>query len=223
MSAPAWARVAVDAGYFDQSHLVREYRALCGLTPGALEHGADGPVRESGRSERRRRLFVPTRTDGPRPRGADHDVAALPSFAAKPGPVDAIPDSLLAARRGWPAFAAEPNGVLVIGRHQAKPAGPSGVVARLVLRARRDGLQRLHLGFSDCVTVFVNGRPIYAGDARYSFDNPRQEGVIGEHQALLWLPLKAGENEVRFALTEVFGGRGLIGRLEPADGAQPGR
>lgn len=32
--APRWAELAVDAGYFDQSHLVNEFRALCGLTPG---------------------------------------------------------------------------------------------------------------------------------------------------------------------------------------------
>jgi AraC-like DNA-binding protein len=29
----SWAMVAVDAGYFDQSHLIRECRAICGLTP----------------------------------------------------------------------------------------------------------------------------------------------------------------------------------------------
>ena len=31
--APAWAELAIDAGYFDQSHLANEFRALCGLTP----------------------------------------------------------------------------------------------------------------------------------------------------------------------------------------------
>jgi AraC-like DNA-binding protein len=30
---PAWARVAAESGFFDQSHLVRDFRALCGLTP----------------------------------------------------------------------------------------------------------------------------------------------------------------------------------------------
>jgi AraC-like DNA-binding protein len=32
-SAPAWADVAVDSGFYDQSHLVNEFRALCGVTP----------------------------------------------------------------------------------------------------------------------------------------------------------------------------------------------
>ena len=31
--APHWAEVALRAGYYDQSHLINEFRALCGLTP----------------------------------------------------------------------------------------------------------------------------------------------------------------------------------------------
>jgi methylphosphotriester-DNA--protein-cysteine methyltransferase len=34
--APGWARLAADAGFADQSHLVRECRALTGMTPGAV-------------------------------------------------------------------------------------------------------------------------------------------------------------------------------------------
>jgi AraC-like DNA-binding protein len=30
---PDWARVAVECGYFDQSHLIRDFQALAGLTP----------------------------------------------------------------------------------------------------------------------------------------------------------------------------------------------
>jgi AraC-like DNA-binding protein len=34
--APVWASVAVDHGFYDQSHLVNEFRALCGITPAEL-------------------------------------------------------------------------------------------------------------------------------------------------------------------------------------------
>ncbi|VTU17555.1 transcriptional activator FtrA [Variovorax sp. PBL-H6] len=30
---PDWAQMAIDHGYYDQSHLANEFRALCGLTP----------------------------------------------------------------------------------------------------------------------------------------------------------------------------------------------
>lgn len=33
---PQWAEIALCAGYYDQSHLINEFRALCGLTPQQL-------------------------------------------------------------------------------------------------------------------------------------------------------------------------------------------
>lgn len=33
---PRWAEMALDAGYYDQSHLINEFRSLCGLTPQQL-------------------------------------------------------------------------------------------------------------------------------------------------------------------------------------------
>lgn len=32
-TAPDWAALALDCGFYDQSHLVNEFRALCGVTP----------------------------------------------------------------------------------------------------------------------------------------------------------------------------------------------
>ncbi|MGJ7554840.1 helix-turn-helix domain-containing protein [Variovorax sp. RB3P1] len=31
--SPAWAELALDGGFYDQSHLVNEFRSLCGVTP----------------------------------------------------------------------------------------------------------------------------------------------------------------------------------------------
>jgi hypothetical protein len=143
-----------------------------------------------------------------------------PAFAVERGPVTELPDSLLVAKARWPAFPAEPTGVLVIGRHVARPAPQSAVVARLVLRAPADGLARLHLGYSDYVTVFVNGRPLFAADAHYSYDEPRQEGLIGRWQATVWLPLVRGDTEVLLAVADGFGGWGLTAELDPTDGAE---
>jgi hypothetical protein len=50
------------------------------------------------------------------------------------------------------------------------------------------------IGFSDAATVFVNGEPIASVDASYSYDRPRQEGLIGADQLVTYVPLRAGVN-----------------------------
>ena len=47
---PAWADLAVGAGYADQAHLVRECRTLCGLTPRELFRERRAQLDEDGRN-----------------------------------------------------------------------------------------------------------------------------------------------------------------------------
>ena len=68
------------------------------------------------------------------------------------------------------------------------------------------------LGYSDIATVFLNGKPLYRGDASYSFDRPRREGLIGYDQARFYLPLVAGDNELAIVVSDSFGGWGIMGR-----------
>lgn len=155
----------------------------------------------------------------PRPPGLVTRWQLSAPFATPTEEFPALPASTPEERRHWPAYDIEERGVLVVGRHLKRPAPDAAVVARLVVQAEREGPAPLEIGFSDIATVFVNGRPIARGNARYSFDEPRQEGVIGLHQATVWLPLTKGENEVLILLSDDFGGWGLIGRLPPGHGA----
>lgn len=36
-TVPDWSSIAVDAGYFDQSHLIRDFRSLTGETPAGFK------------------------------------------------------------------------------------------------------------------------------------------------------------------------------------------
>ena len=46
---PAWAEVALEGGFYDQSHLVNEFRALCGVTPTEfLGRAASGSSKTGG-------------------------------------------------------------------------------------------------------------------------------------------------------------------------------
>jgi hypothetical protein len=153
------------------------------------------------------------------PRGTIGRWQVSPAVVGDSAPVVTVPGNLLSGREAWPSFDVEPTGVLVIGRHLRRPRPIGRTIARLVLRAPQAGRQRLYLGYSDRVTVFVNGNAVFAGDASYSFDMPRQEGLIGTYQSTIWLPLNQGSNEILLVVTDGFGGWGLQGRLEPGDGA----
>jgi hypothetical protein len=115
---------------------------------------------------------------------------------------------------------AEPDGLLALHRYVKVPANSPGAaaVARVTVRAASAGAYAFDLGFSDVATVFVNGQPLFTGDASYSFDRPRREGLIGYDQARLYLPLVAGDNEIAVVVSDSFGGWGLMGRFPDAAG-----
>lgn len=109
----------------------------------------------------------------------------------------------------------EPDGLLELHRHVKIPPGSKvwAAVASVNVRAAQAGTYPLDLGFSDVATVYVNGTPVFRGDATYSFDRPRREGLIGYDQARLYLPLRAGDNQVSVVVSDVFGGWGIMGRF----------
>jgi len=113
-----------------------------------------------------------------------------------------------------------PTGLVVIGSHVTIPAGVRryGTVASFRVRAAEASVKRLRLGFSDEASVFLNGQIVYSGDQRYSFNFPRQEGLIHLDQAGLYLPLRKGDNTVQIAVTEVFGGWGLMAQFDDPTG-----
>ncbi len=139
------------------------------------------------------------------------------TFVPAKGPVRALPEDTL--RGKWQRVRAEPSGLVVLEKFvrlpDAKEVERPAVLARLIVDSPADAVRRFDFGFSDEVTVFLNGKPLFSGDARYSHDNPRQEGLIGFWQGTLYLPLRKGRNELVLSLAEVFGGWGVMGRFEP--------
>jgi hypothetical protein len=140
-------------------------------------------------------------------------------FLPKDQDLPTLPSDLF--ETGAQRLAAEPSGLVLLDRFLARPEAGKGrgvAAARVMVRAEQAGLRRFDLGFSDIATVFLNGQPLYRGDAHYSFEPPRQDGVITFDQAALYLPLRAGTNELVVVVSDVFGGWGLQGRFRDMQG-----
>jgi hypothetical protein len=140
------------------------------------------------------------------------------------GEAFAAPDSALTAiAPEWTAkmtrVEIEPDGFVELHRHLKMPKVTryAGTVARVRVTADKAGLRRLDLGFSDRVTVFLNGQPIFHRDDSYDYVS-RRDGLISFDQAAVYLPLRAGLNDISLIVTDRFGGWGVMGRFPEMSG-----
>jgi hypothetical protein len=120
------------------------------------------------------------------------------------------------ATQTWTALESEPSGLTDLARVHGLGGGNT-VLARAIVSSDREQTKRLDFGFSDRVTVFLNGRPLYSGADAYQSRDYRFLGSIGWYDSV-YLPLREGRNELVMAVSEDFGGWGLQAKLEDLDG-----
>lgn len=130
----------------------------------------------------------------------------------------------------WQEVEAEPPGFVVLYRYLEAPhprvsfandfskrldpqPGMKAVYARTIIDSDRDQVKKLELGYSDDVSVFLNGRILYRGRSAQNFRDPGFLGIVNPENDAIYLPLKKGKNELMLALSELGGGWGFIGRL----------
>src|SRR5580765_5239785 len=131
----------------------------------------------------------------------------------------------------WQVVEAEPPGFVVINRYRNSPhprvsfandfskrlepqPGMRVVYARTTIDADRDQVKRLSIGYSDDVSVFLNGRILYRGRSAQNFRDPAFLGIMSPENDALYLPLKKGRHELVLAVSELGGGWGFVCRLK---------
>jgi hypothetical protein len=74
-------------------------------------------------------------------------------------------------------------------------------------------VKKLYLGYSDDVSVFLNGKILYRGRSAQNFRDPGFLGIVNPENDAVYLPLRKGENVLALAVSELGGGWGFICRL----------
>jgi hypothetical protein len=82
------------------------------------------------------------------------------------------------------------------------------VYARTNIDSDREQVKRLSIGYSDDVSVFLNGKILYRGRSAHGF-----LGIMNPENDTVYLPLRKGSNELVLAVSELGGGWGFICRL----------
>jgi len=135
----------------------------------------------------------------------------------------------------WQRVEAEPPGLVTLYRYVEAPhprvtfandwskrldpqKGMKVLYARTQIVAARDEVRKLALGYSDDVSVFLNGRILFRGRSAQNFRDPGFLGIVDAENDAVYLPLKKGRNELVLAVSELGGGWGFVARL-----AEPGR
>ena len=130
----------------------------------------------------------------------------------------------------WQDVEAEPPGFVVLYRYRQAPhpmvtfqgdfskrlepqPGMRVLYARATINSDRDQVKKLEIGYSDDVSVFLNGKILYRGRSAQGFRDPGFLGIVNPENDAVYLPLKKGTNELMLAISELGGGWGFICRL----------
>ena len=141
----------------------------------------------------------------------------------------ALPASESAAMK-WQDVEAEPPGFVVLYRYLEAPhpmvtfqgnfskrlepqPGMKMIYARTNIESDREQVQKLEIGYSDDVSVFLNGKILYRGRSAQGFRDPGFLGIMNPENDAVYLPLKKGSNDLVLALSELGGGWGFICRI----------
>ncbi|MFH2003099.1 MAG: hypothetical protein ABIK28_25765 [Planctomycetota bacterium] len=129
---------------------------------------------------------------------------------------EAYPSFPLFHSAKWTKVRSEANGLVNITRHVKRENREGDLVfAKTVFISGKRQTLKLWIGYSDKVTVFHNGKPVFAGNSAYRSRDPSFAGYIGFHDAL-FLDLQEGLNEIFMTVSETFGGWGVMARADMA-------
>lgn len=127
-------------------------------------------------------------------------------------------DASFVSKLTWKKLSIENGGFANLAR--LTPVTDSNTVfAKITIVSDKEQIKKMDIGYSDRVKAYCNGQAIYSGNNNFRTRDYRYLGTIGYFDAV-YLPLKKGENTITLAVSETFGGWGVMGKWENMDGIQ---
>ena len=113
----------------------------------------------------------------------------------------------------WKPIESDRAGLVNIARYSSRMGRePDCILARTVINSDKEQIKKLNFGYSDEISLFLNGRVLYRGNSEFRRRDYHFAGVAGLHDSV-FLPLKQGSNELLLMITENFGGWGYLCQL----------
>ncbi|MBU1013930.1 MAG: DUF1080 domain-containing protein [Bacteroidetes bacterium] len=109
----------------------------------------------------------------------------------------------------WKSINAEKSGMINLTKHIiSNPFQPAWVYAKTSLHSDSDKSIWYSFGYSDHITIFLNGQEIYQGNNAFTSRDPSYAGLLGYFDKVK-LNLKKGENDLLLLIGEQMGGWGF--------------
>jgi len=118
---------------------------------------------------------------------------------------------------GWKPIRAEESGLINLSRALGPVRGRWTGFAKTNINSEKAKTALLEFGYSDDITVFLNGESIYRGVNTWSSRYPRYLGYVQLGNESVFLKLKPGNNELIFAVTDQRFGWGFIAKMIEID------
>ncbi|HET6893062.1 MAG TPA: hypothetical protein VFH31_18295 [Pyrinomonadaceae bacterium] len=122
--------------------------------------------------------------------------------------------STLPELKEWRSVETEESGLVNLNRALGNVRGRWTGFARTTIAAERAKTAELQLGYSDDVSVFLNGEAVYSGINGFESRHPEYMGFVKPQFEIVHLKLRPGNNEIILAVTDDQRfGWGFIARL----------
>ncbi|MEL6868133.1 MAG: hypothetical protein AAFP19_27165, partial [Bacteroidota bacterium] len=111
----------------------------------------------------------------------------------------------------WQTLKSEFTGITNLSRVAKVTESHNTVLAKILVESDRDQVKALQFGYSDAVKIYHNDQLLFEGQCRFRSRDFRYLGTIGLYEQV-YLPLRKGRNEIMLAVSEAFGGWGVMAK-----------